>query len=368
MDMTSFLVDEYFTEHETQAKYMMGSSDPESVLLGEIKFDPGKYTNRPLGYALGGGYIPLRRKISSLYREITAEQIAMMNGGEEAIYVTMRALLHAGDEIVIHMPSYQSLSVIARQIGCNIIEFRPKFEQQWRFNIEDLKSKITERTKAIVLNYPHNPTGACLSDADMTDIVNLCSKYSIILISDEVYRFLKIDEIASDKSFADIYENAVSFGSFSKTFAAPGLRLGWIATKNKRLFSDIMAYRHFTATCMNLPCQWIACDLLDKKDDIIKRNNEIIRKNAALFEKFLLRHSDLFTCIPPRGASTAYARLADGISSDEFCLQLLKQTGVLIIPSTVLEESDKYIRVGLCRNSFPECIQILEEYLSSYKI
>lgn len=129
MDMSSFLVDAYFTEYESKANYMMGSSDPESLPLKEVVSDLSKYADEPLGYALGNGYLPLREKLSALYETVTPEQIAMMNGGEETIYVTMRALLKPGDEIVVQMPSYQSLSVIAKEIGCSIIEYRPSFEQ-----------------------------------------------------------------------------------------------------------------------------------------------------------------------------------------------------------------------------------------------
>ena len=367
MDMSSFLVDAYFTEYESKAKYMMGSSDPESLPLKEVITDLTKYADEPLGYALGNGYLPLREKLSSLYKCVSPNQIAVMNGGEETIYVTMRALLKAGDEIVVQMPSYQSLSVVAKEIGCNITEFRPPFEKDWKFDIELLRSKVSSKTKLLVLNYPHNPTGACLTDNDMADIAELCRKYGIILIADEMYRFLRLDPSCTDASFADVYENAVALGGFSKTFASPGLRLGWVATKNTELMQKLLAYRHFTSTCTNLPCQWIASELLNKKAEIIKRNNAIVAKNAVLLKLLVEKHEDVFAYVPPKGATMAYVKLLGGKQAMSFCMDLLEHTGVLIVPSSVLENSDEYLRVGLCRESFSESIRVVDAYLSAGK-
>lgn len=367
MDMKKFLVDAYFTEHEQEAKYMMGSSDPESLKLKDVISDLSKYENEQLGYALGNGYPALREKISALYKNVNPNDIVLMNGGEETIYVTMRALLKAGDEIVVQMPSYQSLSVIAKEIGCNITEYRPLFEEEWKFNIDALRTKITSKTKLLILNYPHNPTGACLTDGDMRQITELCREYNLYLIADEVYRFLRIDETYTNASFADIYEKSVVLGSFSKTFAAPGLRLGWIAVKDRDIMQELLAYRHFTSTCMNLPCQWVACELMDKKDDIIKRNNAIVQNNAKLLDKLVGRHPDIFGYVPPKGATMAYVKLLNGQSAFEFCMEVLENTGVLIVPSSVLENSDNYLRVGLCRESFPQCVKLVNDYLDAKK-
>lgn len=367
MDMSSFLVDAYFTKYESKAKYMMGSSDPESLPLKEVASNLSQYAEEPLGYALGNGYQPLRDKLSTLYKTVNPHQIAMMNGGEETIYVTMRALLKAGDEIVVQMPSYQSLSVIAKEIGCSIIEYRPSFEQNWQFDLEELKNKITPRTRLLILNYPHNPTGACLTDSEMDSIVELCREHNIYLVADEVYRFLRMDESCSDASFADLYENTVALGSFSKTFAAPGLRLGWVATRSSELMQKLLAYRHFTSTCSNLPCQWLASELLNKKDIIMERNNRIVRENAALLEQFVKQFPNLFSYVPPKGATMAYVKLLGEQRAMEFCMEILEHTSVLIVPSSVLENSDEYLRVGLCRESFPKCIELVSDYLSNRK-
>lgn len=367
MDMSEFLVDAYFTKYESKARYMMGSSDPESLPLKEAVTNLVRYADEPLGYALGKGYLPLREKLSTLYDSVASEQIAMMNGGEETIYVTMRALLKPGDEIVVQMPSYQSLSVIAKEIGCSIIEYRPSFKNNWGFDLQELKAKITPKTSLLVLNYPHNPTGACLTDSEMASIVALCRQHKLYLIADEVYRFLRLDDSCTDASFADLYENAVALGSVSKTFAAPGLRLGWIATKNKKLMHKLLAYRHFTSTCSNLPCQWIANELLNKMDVIIQRNNDIVHKNAALLEQFVQAHSELFAYVPPKGATMAYVKLLGSQGAMDFCMEILEHTGVLMVPSSVLESSDEYLRIGLCRESFPECIKLVSEYLSAKK-
>lgn len=363
--MNKFLVDAYFTEYETKATYMMGSSDPESLPLKQAAPDLSRYADKPLAYALGNGYLPLRKKLSTLYETVAPDQIALMNGGEETIYVTMRALLNPGDELVVQMPSYQSLSVIAQEIGCSVVEYRPSFEKNWNLDPEELEAKITSNTRLLVLNYPHNPTGACLTDEEMASVVALCRKHRLYLVADEVYRFLRMNESCSDASFADLYDKTIALGSFSKTFAAPGLRLGWIATRSPELMNRLLAYRHFTSTCSNLPCQWIANELMDKRTVIMRRNNDIVRRNAALLEEFVQRHAGLFTYVPPKGATMAYVKLLGKQGAMDFCMEILEHTGVLIVPSSVLENSDEYLRIGLCRESFPTCIRLVSEYLSA---
>ena len=365
MDMSKFLVDEYFERYEKQAKFMMGSSDPESLFLKEAVFDFSKYKDIQLGYSLENGYFPLLKKISLLYTSLNEKNIATMNGGEETIYTTMRALLDSDDEIVVHQPSFQSLSVIAREIGCKIVEFSPTFEDKWKFDINLLESKVTENTKAIILNYPHNPTGACLTDSEMKEIVQVCRSKNIILISDEVYRFLSIKDGYSTKSFADLYENAIALGSFSKTFASPALRLGWIATKNTQLMKKILAYRHFTSTCINILSQIAGSEILDNAEKIIQRNNSIAKQNAILLDEFIKRHKNLFEYVPPKGATTAYVKLSDQRNSMDFCMELLKETGVLIVPSVVLEKKDNFLRIGLGRKNFAEALTRVEKFLES---
>lgn len=364
MDMSKFLVDDYFTTYEPKARYMMGSSDPESLRLQEVIEDWSPYREETLGYALGKGYAPLREKLTRFYQTITPEQIAVLNGGEESIYVTMRALLQPGDDIVVQMPIYQSLFVIAQEIGCRMIPYRPCFEQNWNFDLAALAQKITPKTKLLILNYPHNPTGACLTREDMAGIVKLCKQHDLYLIADEVYRFLQIDESYPTTSFADLYAKAVALGSFSKTFAAPGLRLGWIATQSAEIRNALLAYRHFTSTCTNLPCQWIAGELLNRSEEIIRRNNALIRRNAALLEQFVKKHTDRFSYVPPKGATMAYVKLLGEQGAMAFCMEILEHTGVLLVPSSVLEASDCYLRIGLCRESFPACVRLLHAYLT----
>lgn len=367
MNMSKFLVDEYFVEHEAEAKYMMGSSDPESLLLKEAIPNLSKYSEESLGYVLGKGRPDLRKKLADLYESVAPEQIAVLNGGEETIYVTMRALLKKGDEIVVHTPCFQSLSVIAEEVGCKVIYYRPTIEGGWEFDLSLLQSKISDKTKLLVLNYPHNPTGACLRKSDMEKIIRLCKAHDLYLISDEVYRFLQIDEQYTTASFADLYDKAIALGSFSKTFASPALRVGWIATKDADAMEKILAYRHFTSTCINLVSQLAASELLDNSKAIIRRNNEIVHRNFLLFQDFLAHHSETFFCVLPKGATTAYVKLLGGQTAKEFCMKILQNTGVLIVPSSVLEASDEYIRVGLGRESFPQCIKLVDAYLSKRK-
>ena len=363
MDMSRFLVDAYFTEHT--AALSMGSSDPETLTPADIHLDFTKYKDSLFEYALGQGFLPLREKLATLYDTVSADELAVVNGGEEAIYVTMRSLLSPGDEVLIQTPSYQSLSVVAESFGCRMRPVPSRFESGWRFDIDAFGAALTPATRMMVLNYPHNPTGACLTEDDMTAIVRFCREHELILVSDEAYRFLTIEPGYSTASFADRYENAVALGSFSKTFASPGLRLGWIATKNPVLMRKILAYRHFTSTCTNLPCQWIGSELLDHKNAVIARSNAIVQENARRLARFIAAFPEHFAYVPPAGATMAYVKLLGNRSATQFADSVRRATGVLLIPSSVLEDADDFLRIGLCRRSFAECVRRVSRYLEN---
>lgn len=364
MNMNAFLLNDYFHKYEGQAKYMMGSSEPEPLLFKEVYTDHEAMGQYDLSYQLGTGMIALREKIAKLYTTLDPGNIIMFNGAEEAIYIIMRTLLKEGDEIVVHYPCFQSLFAIAKDMRCNIVTLKLQHENNWKLDLADLESKVTKNTKMLVLNSPHNPTGSCLTSAEMTRVIDICKKNNTLLLSDEVYRFLTLSEDVHCDSFVDHYDNTIALSSFSKTFAAPGIRVGWMAAKNDDLTRKVSVYRDFISICLNTVSQLGAMSILDNKESIISRNNQIIRGNEALLYDFMSKHTERFHYVRPVACSTAYVHLVHG-SSSAFCLDVLNKTGVLMVPSKAMEERDDCIRVGLGKRSFPKALSLLEEYMQN---
>lgn len=170
MKIQPFKLERYFAEHEFSAPYLMCASDCEALsmdeLLGIADEDSLKmWKDLRLGYTESQGSHVLREEISWLYEKIKPEEILILTP-EEGIYIAMTTILKKGDHVVATFPGYQSLYEIADSLGCEVSKWMPKEEKGWAFEIDDLRDLVRDKTKLIVVNFPHNPTGATLTRAD----------------------------------------------------------------------------------------------------------------------------------------------------------------------------------------------------------
>jgi aspartate/methionine/tyrosine aminotransferase len=182
-----------------------------------------------LGYTESLGNPELRHEISRLYTDTTPDDIIVLAGAEEGIFIFMNVLLEAGDQIIVQSPCYQSLYEVANAVGCQVTEWFMDPKNNWELDIGFLEKNITRHTKAIIVNFPNNPTGYTIPGKIFNEIIEIANRQNIFLFSDEVYRFLEYNEKDRLPAGCDIYERGVSLGVMSKSFGLPGLRIGWIA-------------------------------------------------------------------------------------------------------------------------------------------
>ncbi len=198
MTLSPFKLERYFARYEFNAKYLLCSSDCESVSIGDLlAFEPGAEEGLKrtwLGYTESPGGPSLRKEISQIYHSIGAEQVLVHNGAEEAIFVFMHAMLQPGDHLIVHWPCYQSLFEIAKSIGCEVTFWEAHPENNWAPDLEELKRNLRPNTRAIIVNTPHNPTGYLMPHSAFQELNTLAQDHGIILFSDEVYRELEYDQ------------------------------------------------------------------------------------------------------------------------------------------------------------------------------
>ena len=156
----------------------------------------------------------------------------------------MNTLLKEGDHVISTFPGYQSLYEIALSNNCVLSKWLP--DDNMCFKLDDLLGLITEKTKLIVINFPHNPTGETITADELNQIISIAREKNIVIFSDEMYRLLEYDVRDRLPSVCEIYENGISLFGLSKTFALPGLRIGWLVTRNKDILADIAAYKDYT--------------------------------------------------------------------------------------------------------------------------
>jgi len=356
MRIKAFKLEEYFAKYEFNVKYTLCSSDCESFSVDELlTLEKDSLKNLKevwLGYTESIGNPHLREEISKLYSNINPEEVIVFSG-----------LLKKDDHIIVQYPGYQSLYEIANAIGCKVTKWLMDNKNNWELDLQFLESNITKSTKCIVVNFPHNPTGYLPAKDFYKRIINIAKKNNIYILSDEVYKFLEYSETNRLPSACDIYDKGISIGVMSKAFGLAGLRIGWIATKDKELYEGIASFKNYTTICNSALSEFFATLALRNRTIIINRNLEIITNNLILLDDFFNNYGDFFKWIKPKAGSIAFPRLLANIGVEVFCLNLLKEKSVLLMPSTNYDYGDHYFRIGFGRKNMPEALKKLEEYV-----
>ncbi|AEF93855.1 Aspartate transaminase [Desulfotomaculum nigrificans CO-1-SRB] len=369
MKLEEFKLERYFAKYEFNAPYLLCCSDCQSFTVKELLDLGGEdafssFHNLYLGYTESLGNPLLRQQITNQYKSIKAEEVLVTSGAEEAIFIFMNVMLDKGDHVIVQYPCYQSLFEIARSIGCEVTKWEIKEEQNWELDLDFLAQNIKENTRAIIVNSPHNPTGYLMSRKKLAALIDFARRQNILLFSDEVYRFLEYSEADRLDAACDLYENAVSLGVMSKTYGLPGLRIGWIATKNRTVYQKMAAFKDYTSICNSAPSEFLATLALQHWNKLAQRNLAIIKQNLALLDQFFTRYANLFSWQRPKAGPIAFPSIKWEGHVEDFCIDLVNSQGVLLLPGNYYDcGRNKNFRVGFGRQNMPDCLAKLEEYI-----
>lgn len=364
-----FKLEEYFSQHEFTTPYMLGSSDIEAWSLKELVGLADEeckklWDNLSLGYTETFGHPLLRKEIAKQYSSsISDRNILCFAGAGEAIYATCRTLLNKSDHAIVITPCYQSLKDIPESI-CAISKVPITYEEQWQLNLDKVRKAVQENSRAIIINYPHNPTGASLSKQQQQELIEIAREHNLWIISDEVYRYIELDPKDHRDGFASLYEKAISIGVMSKAFGLPGLRIGWIACQDVATLKQLEQQKHYLSICNSAPSEILALIALRNTDTIIERNRKIILENLTILEQFFVKNSEFLEWVKPTAACTGFVRLKINMSADEFCKQLRESKGVLLLPASLYDYNEPCFRIGFGRKNMPEALEKLQEFLN----
>jgi aspartate/methionine/tyrosine aminotransferase len=372
MRIADFALERYFARWEFALRHVACASDIEGWSMAEL-LDLADDETRSmwdglrLGYTESTGHPLLRAEIAKLYDQIEADDVLVFAGAEEAIFCLMSTALDAGDHVVVTWPGYQSLYEVARSAGANVALHMLREEEGWSLDVDRLVRSLHADTKMIVVNAPHQPTGMLPTEAEWRRLATECSSRGIRLVADEVYRFLEHDGAATLPAGADLDDRAISIGVMSKTFAMAGVRIGWLATRDRSVLEQCARLKDYTTICSAAPSEVLALIGLRARDRVVARSREIVAANLRVLDAFFARRADAFTWVRPRGGSTGFPRLVDGgpagPSADAFAARMVEETGVLLLPSSVLGFDDHHVRIGLGRTDLPVAFEKLERAL-----
>lgn len=366
MLLSPFKLERYFARYEFNTEFLLCSSDCESMSISELlALEDGaadKFQRHWLGYTESLGSPTLRSEIAGMYSTTQPEDILVFSGANEAIYLFMLAALKENDHVIVQSPHYQSLSEVAKGLGCLVSPWRAREENGWALDLDELRRLIRSSTKAIIVNVPHNPTGYLMPRADFDSLNELVKENKLLLFSDEVYRESEYNPADRLPAAVDYGVHAVSLGVTSKTYGLAGLRIGWIATKNRDLYNKLASLKDYTTICNSAPSEFLAEVAIRHRMKLAGRNLNIIQSNLTIIDNLFTRYASLFTWHRPKAGSMGFPRLLEG-NVESFCDDLVKKAGVLLLPGTMYDETTNHFRLGLGRKNLPQAVERLEEYL-----
>jgi len=369
-----FRLERFFAAHEFSTPYLLCSSDCESIPVRELlALEAGAeeaLLELRLGYTESRGAPALRADIARLYGGLGPEGVLVHAGAEEAILNFCLATLERGDRVLVNQPCYQSLAEIPRALGCEVEPWTLRPEGgRWLLDPEELASLLRKPAKLVVLNAPHNPTGALMRPEEFARVVELCRLRGTILLVDEVYRYLELEGARRLPAACEAYENGVSLNVLSKSSGLAGLRIGWLATRRADLLDAVAVVKDYNSICSSGPSELLAGVAVRHLELLAARSLGLVSANAALAASFFARRPGFASWIAPEGGSIAFPALGPATSArfgrdaEALAEALAREAGVLLLPGSCYGADRARFRLGLGRANFPEALARLESWL-----
>ncbi len=369
MKIAPFDIEQYFARHEFNIPYLLCASDCETISVAELLEMSGRSEADigalKLGYTESQGDPALRAAIANTYSGVSAEDIVVLGSPEEGIYLAMRTLLEPGDHVVVLTPAYDSLLNLALHVSGNVSRWELKpGDDGWEIDLDELDTLVSSRTKLVVVNFPHNPTGFLPDHNQLRTIAEIAQRNGAWIFCDEMYRGLELNGLDSLPSMVDLAERSLALAGLSKVHGLPGLRSGWLVVHDESLRAEILNWKFYTSICPPAPTEFLALAALQAQEQLINRNRGLIERNVTVADEFFGRWPDLFTWRPPQAGSVALVGLHQP-SAEVYCHRLAREAGVLLLPSSCFGYGDGHVRMGFGRENFGRGLAQYKKFLQA---
>lgn len=355
MKIEPFALERWLTAHELHVDYDIAESGIYPLTIRELlSWGPEderdstlqRLLDLRLGYSEATGTRRLRALLAQTYEECGPENILVTTGAIEANFLLFNVLLNPGDHVVAPYPAYQQLYSVPRALGCDVSLWQVRSEDGFRFDLDDLARLIRPNTRLIVINSPHNPTGAMLSPGGLERVYGLAQSAGAMVLSDEAYRWLEVP--GGSESPPPVYNlgpAGISVGTMSKPFGLPGLRIGWI-TAPAEIVAACWALRDYVSLSPGKLNDALAVLAFEHRDKIVQRNRDIIDQNLSRASRWIAEHADILSWTPPRGGLLALVRYHLDIPSLLLADRLAEEYSVMLAPGSVFG-FEHHLRIGI---------------------
>jgi len=348
--------------------------------------EPPLKTSVKLTYGPIRGSDALRQRLADLYSvrvatPMLAENVLITPGAIAANFLAFYTLLGPRDHVICVYPTYQQLYSVPESLGAEVSLWKLKKAKKYVPDLADLDSLIKKNTKMIIINNPNNPTGATIPRSVLTGLVDRAREHNIIILSDEVYRPLfhgisPVDDEYPPSLISMGYSRTIVTGSMSKAYSLAGIRVGWIASRNKSIIEMLASARDYTTISVSQIDDRIASYALSASvlHALLRRNINLAKTNLAMLEAFIDKHDEICSWVKPTAGTTAFIKFENDdkpVDDVRLCLDMLEKTKVMVMPGSRCFGHDKdfrgFIRFGyVCETEvLREGLARLEKYLKA---
>jgi len=332
-------------------KYNLVESSVRDVYLHDLSID---LKDVVLFYGEHKGIAKLREAIKEESNVLTSDDVLVTTGAATALFIVATTLLNPSDHLVVIRPNYGTNLETPRAISCNISIIDLKFEDGFEINVDEVRNAIQSNTKLISITTPHNPTGKLFDEIIIQQLVQIAEEKNCRLLVDETYRDLNF-QTELKPYVAELSDKVISVSSVSKSYGAPGIRIGWIINRDKKLMHDFLAAKEQIYLCNSVVDEEIAFHLLHNKKTILEKNHTHIRTNFNYFKKWFAQQEYL-EWLEPHAGVVCFPRLKASYKLDreKFYETLFSKYGTIVGPGHWFEQDKTYMRIGFGYPLFDE--------------
>ena len=344
-------LEDWFDTYQYEIDYDIGESAVKCLTLGDIDIDP---KNILLRYGHHKGRPDLREAVAAQYEGFSRDEVIVTSGASEANFCVVSALVRPGDHVVIEHPNYPSLYEVPRSLGCDVGLLRLRFENQFKPDLDELKRMVTPDTKLVSLTHPNNPTGSKIFKDDLKRVIDLVESLDTYLLFDETYREMDLkDPMPPAAVFSP---RVVSISSMSKCYGLPGIRIGWLATKDQHILDSVLAIREQVSITNNAVSEEVAHHVLNNKDHFLVRSKRRIDQNRGIVSRWMNEQRDV-EWVEPEAGVVCFPRIkADvEVEPEQLYRRLAEEYRTFVLPGRCFEMDNRHFRIGF--GSEPEEIE-----------
>ncbi len=351
--ITEFAVESWMNRHENNCRFNLAETCVASLTVDELLRLSGK-SNAFLGellpmkltYGAIEGSSRLREAIAALHERRGADEVIVTHGAIGANALVYQALIEPGDVAVSFVPTYQQHVSIPESLGAEVRQLRLRRENGFLPDLEELR-QAAQGAKLIAFSNPNNPTGSLMGREMLEAVVAIAEANDAWILSDEVYRGLD-DGYGTTASVADLYPKGISVGSMSKAFSLAGLRLGWIVG-DAALLRAVTVHRDYSTISVGMIDDLLASFALESRAAVLGRSREMVARNRRILDDWVKSEASI-DWVKPSGGTVALLSYTHPLPSEEFCLRLLEETGVLLTPGSAFG-MEGTVRIGYANDT-----------------